>query len=533
MKKNILIAIVFGFYLFSPVHSIAQAGNLDTSFGINGIVHFIFKDNSDDSGGAALSVVIQPDKKIILGGSSPKGMGLIRLKNNGSLDSSFGTNGSVDILIGYDANYFSNIVLQLDGRIVLSGHFLNFDGKRSYCLARFNSDGSLDNTFNGNGIVITSFNTKGWADYGYSAAVQPDGKIIQTGMAQQDNGTIGFAAVRYNSNGTIDKTFGTNGKVVTPIGNNPTPLCVIVQPDGKILLGGYSDLSYPSSFALLRYNSNGTLDNSFGTGGKVTTYFGAGGSSGNDLDWDQAYGIALQTDGKIILTGGSYLGSNGYGTFATARYNTNGTLDNTFGVGGKVTTNINNDAGAAGVIVQPDGKIIVAGGCRNPTSHKGNIALIRYKTDGTLDSSFGNNGIVTTAIDTSNVTSNGVIMQPDGKIVVVSGIYVSGMFAIRYLSGLNVGALDFSLPENPVLIYPNPIATQAVLQYTLLQDDKLSIALYDMLGRQVQTFVTNEIRVQGEHKETLHLSPTLSAGNYILNISNGKSNQGVKIVKQK
>ena len=128
-------------------------------------------------------------------------------------------------------------------------------------------------------------------------------------------------------------------------------------------------------------------------------------------------------------------------------------------------------------------------------------------------------------------------MQQDGKIVAsgtsdantVDFTYADGMLIVRYLSGLNTGVLNFSSPQNPLLIYPNPISKQATLQYTLAQNESVSLTLTDMLGRQVQTFFTNQQREQGEHKEELQLASTLAAGNYILSISNGHSTQGVKV----
>lgn len=512
----------------------AQAGILDSTFGTNGVSAKPFP-----LGGGS-SVLIDKNKNIVVCGvNSSSTTSVARFKTNGSLDSTFGTNGKVVTPVGTGTNTgYGGMVIQTDGKIAVGG-ICSKDGKRSFQLIRYNPNGTLDNTFNGNGIVITSFNNIGGGDYGEALTIQADGKIIEAGTGWSDEGVRGFALARFNSNGSLDNTFGLNGKVLTQTVNlSPSATCVSVQKDGKILAGGYSwGASYESPFTLLRYNQNGSLDNNFGTGGRVITYFGVGGSGGDNYENSEVYGMALQDDGKIILTGHSYVQPNTNIPIALVRYNTDGSLDSSFGIDGKVRTfsdssNFNYLANA--VTMQPDLKIIVVGQASyNPAGYNSDLFLARYKSDGSLDSSFGNNGIVITSIDSLSEVANSVTIQPDGKIVVAGISEDSGMIVLRYLSGLNVGIIDFSLKENPLLIYPNPIQSQAVLQYSLTQDEKLSIVLYDMLGRQMQAFITNETKTQGEHKEVLQFSSALTAGNYILNISNGKSNQSVKIVKQK
>jgi len=214
--------------------------------------------------------------------------------------------------------------------------------------------------------VTTDF---GGSDYGFSVALQPDGKIVVAGYAGGD-----FALARYNSDGALDTSFGSGGKVTTDFGGSyhPDGFSVALQPDGKIVVAGYAG----GDFALARYNSDGALDTSFGSGGKVTTDFGGS---------DAGYSVALQPDGKIVVAG--YAGLD----FALARYNSDGALDTSFGTGGKVTTDFSGgrDVGYS-VALQPDGKIVVAG-------YAGvDFALARYNSDGALDTSFGSGGKVTT-----------------------------------------------------------------------------------------------------------------------------------------
>jgi uncharacterized delta-60 repeat protein len=267
-------------------------------------------------------------------------------------------------------------------------------------VARYNSNGTLDTNFGTGGKVITDFGVSADA---MSVAVQPDGKIVVAGYINLDGG-YNFELVRYNSNGTLDATFGTDGKVTTTFGvpqqgfSYALAYSLALQQDGKIVLAGESTINGDRDFALARYNTNGTLDPSFGTGGRVTTTFGQ-----NDV----AFSVAVQPDGKIVTAG------FGLFKFALARYNSNGTLDPSFGTGGQVTTAIGglND-GAQRLALQGDGKIVVAG--RSYINGDFHSALVRYNSNGTLDAGFG----TVTAIFGGESDDVSIALQPDGKIVV-------------------------------------------------------------------------------------------------------------------
>ncbi|HYV90130.1 MAG TPA: T9SS type A sorting domain-containing protein [Chitinophagales bacterium] len=512
-KIKTIFLVTFCFFLQSS-SVFSQAGMLDSTFGINGISNCL-------PGGAGYSVAIQTDGKIVVGGVENGDFAVARFESSGLLDSTFSSDGVVVVNLGPPG--FLKVAIQSDGKILESGT----DGSL-FGLARFNTDGTLDNSFSGNGTVLTSFNDSNYLSSGYGLTIQPDDKIIQVGESWSNSGIKGFAVARFNTDGSLDNSFGTGGKVLTTIGNAlPYATCAVVQPDGKILVGGtsWSATIAPSCFALARYNSNGTLDIDFGVGGMVTTYFGAGDAS----DDDEGYAIVLQPDGKILMTGNSIIGIN-FSKLAIIRYNANGTPDLTFGVEGKVLSDF--PCNAYAIALQQDGKIIIAGAGKDDSLFKADILLARYLSDGTLDSSFGVNGIVITSIDnTTNVVSS-VAIQPDGKIIVAGTSYMQGMIVLRYLSGLNVGMLDFSTADSPALIYPNPIQSEATLQYTLTNEECISISLYNMQGSKVQTFITNEKRNQAEHKEVLNLDKALPCGNYIVSISNGIHSQGIKIIKQ-
>ncbi len=227
-----------------------------------------------------------------------------------------------------------------------------------------------------------------------AAAFQPDGKIVVVGVIGRGNDvrSVNFGLVRYNPDGTIDTAFGTGGRVTTDFFDIPTEVhrqastSLVIQPDGKIVVAGavageinaFNDFFTKYDFALARYNSDGGLDTTFGSGGKVITDVVANQS-------DAIGSLALQTDGKIVAAGitGNRTVKPG---FALVRYNSNGGLDPAFGTNGKVITPIPNfgDAGSYSLIVQPDGKIVAGGAVFNralPYSSY-DFALARYNSNG-------------------------------------------------------------------------------------------------------------------------------------------------------
>jgi uncharacterized delta-60 repeat protein len=243
----------------------------------------------------------------------------------------------------------------------------------------YSQPGSLDLSFGSNGKVVTAIGS-GY-DYGYSAAIQSDGKIVVAGY-RYNGSNDDFALVRYNADGSLDNTFDSDGKVTTAIGSGSEEgFSVAIQIDGKIVVAGYSYNGLNHDFALVRYNADGSPDNTFDSDGKVTTAIG----SGNDI----AYSVAIQSDGKIVVAGESPNGSDD--DFALVRYNTDGSLDNTFDSDGKVTTAIGSstDDGQS-VAIQSDGKILVAGYSYNGSN--GDFALVRYNADGSLDNTFDSDG---------------------------------------------------------------------------------------------------------------------------------------------
>ena len=338
----------------------------------------------------------------------------------GSLDPTFGTGGKVFTALSTNSCRAKGIAVQPDGRIVLAGS----DG--SFALARYQPGGGLDSTFGNGGKVITSLG-------GYSGAnaltLKSDGKIVAAGFSSAQ-----FAVVRYLPNGTPDPGFGIGGAVVTPVGNADFFTAVAVQSDGRIVAGGYSERSDGGGyeFALVRYLADGSLDGSFGNGGKVTTYFGPQGSGLTDM--------ALQGDGKILAAGGT---SNPTLDFTLVRYRPDGSLDADFGSGGRVTTDFNGYYDSASAMtLQSDGKILLAGNVA-ATTGPDQFAVVRYLTNGGLDPGFGTGGKTKFALGSRSDRATAIAVRPDGRIFVAGLSLLPTSYFAFGLAGLRAdGSLD-------------------------------------------------------------------------------------------
>jgi uncharacterized delta-60 repeat protein len=298
-----------------------------------------------------------------------------------------------------------------NGKILQSFLSMVNSSSSDFGIARYNPDGTLDASFGTNGMVRTDFGGK---DIPGTMCVQKDGKIVLAGRSIAPDLSETFAVARYNSNGTPDSSFDGDGRLTTTIGISGSGFAGCIQANGKILVGGYVRTGGYLNFALVRYNTDGTQDNSFGSNGIVIT------DMMNTVDgWDVIQAVTLQPDGRIVAAG--YTNNAGMGTpltmdFAIARYNTDGTPDNSFGGDGKVVTSVEGySTEIKSLFVQPDGKIIAAGsGHGNSTD----MVLVRYTADGRLDNSFDNDGIVIT--NTSNDRDeeiHDIILQPNGKIL--------------------------------------------------------------------------------------------------------------------
>jgi uncharacterized delta-60 repeat protein len=307
----------------------------------------------------------------------------------------------------------SAVAIQTDGKIVAAGG-TDANGDNDFALARYGSDGTLDPGFGNGGRVLTDFGSKS-SDSASAAAIQSDGKIVAAGTSDAGGG-YDFALARYLPDGSLDPTFGSGGKVLTSFfGHGGNPFEVVIQADGRIVVAGTSSSGIGGAdFALARYLPDGRLDASFGSGGKVLTDFRNG---TNDI----GLAATIQSDGKIVAAGLSDAGGRN-DDFALARYLADGGLDPGFGTGGKVLTGFRNQRSedwALAVSTQADGKIVAAG--QSGDFRRSAFALVRYLPDGSLDSHFGKRGKVRTDVSPGFDAAQAVAIQPNGRIVAAGG----------------------------------------------------------------------------------------------------------------
>ena len=508
-RKYFLTQFVFLLCFFnSQSPAWAADGDLDTSFDTDGIAITEIGKNAAE----AHSLVMQSDGKIVAAGYMqqvvspfPNIFAVVRYNTDGSLDNTFSGDGIQTTAIGLFNSEAWDVVVQSDGKIVVVGITMTGASSTTFAVVRYNTDGSLDNTFSGDGIETTDVASQD--EEAYSVVLQSDGKIVVAGYS--NNGSDNdFAVVRYNTDGSLDTTFDTDGIQTTDIGDSKAE-SVVLQSDGKIIVAGFSSSTGSGDFAVVRYNTDGSLDTTFDTDGIQTTDFAGR---------DKANSVVLQSDGKIVVAGESHAGTK----IAVARYNTDGSLDITFDTDGKQSTAIANEANGQEVILQSDGKIVVAGFIMTVIGVENNydFAVARYNTDGSLDTTFSGDGIQTTRIDQipPGLTepfspfdqAYSVVLQSDGKIVVAGTSHENELnFAVvRYLNTVSsstaliwVGAQSISCPApNPWVeeqlgfatnTKPVLVSAENTIGKTITQGSydalKTSGVLYDTVSTKVST----------------------------------------------
>jgi uncharacterized delta-60 repeat protein len=358
----------------------------------------------------------------------------------GDLDPSFGSGGKVTTPFADGHDERANaIAVQPDGKVVVAGSANQGGSNTDFAVARYNANGSLDPSFGPahDGKVTTDF--FGDTDAANSVAIDAQGRIVVAGTDRQ--GDNDFAVARYNDNGTLDTTFGPahSGKVTvdfTPFGgDNDQANAVAIDSQGGIVLAGSSDTGGGEDFALARLAPDGGLDTSFGGGGTGTV------TTPFSANSDRANALVLQPDGKLVAAGSASISSTS--DFALARYTPGGVLDTSFNATGKVTTPIGSASDAAKALaLQPDGNLVVAGFAFNGSNF--DFALARYNPDGSLDANFDFDGKTTTPIGSSQEEAHALTVQPDGKLVAAGFAGEAGAreFAlVRYNAN---GSLDTS-----------------------------------------------------------------------------------------
>jgi uncharacterized delta-60 repeat protein len=393
------------------------SGNLDTSFGINGKLVQDVSTDITDLGLADGAMVTQSDGKILMLGSCRAVSVLARYNPDGTIDTSFGVGGLREIT-GIHA---FDLALMDDGRIVAVGTSLT-PGNFDFEVIRFNPDGSLDPTFGNGGKTFTDLT--GMRDDARAVSITSDGKIVAAGFSASLSARLDFSLVRYNSDGTLDTSFGNAGKVITDFsGFTDTIFDLAIQKDGKYVAVGETETFarviidpecgcpvtiLRNDFAFARYNIDGSLDSGFGNAGKVAVQV----TNPATDNASTAKSVAIQRDGKIVAAGVA----DGFGV---VRLNEDGSLDSSFGLNGKVNTAfVINGPGdrANAVLLEPEGKIVVAGRVETGRADT-DFGIARYERDGSLDNSFGAGGKIMTDIANFGIDEARSLAWSRGRIL--------------------------------------------------------------------------------------------------------------------
>lgn len=499
-----LLSLLFSFLASAPFTA-QTPGSLDAQFGTAGTAQIPFLTFAAD----CRAMVLQPDGKIVLGGLYTSGgtanMAFARLKTNGQLDDTqFGTGGKTNVPIGATGVKLATLQMATGGKIIAAGSNAN-----KPAILRLNSNGTTDNTFGVSGLLEFDGGLAGILDL----VVLSNGKMVGCGLADQA-GVKKFAAFRLNANGTPDATFGTAGFSYIDVGEQPLITRMAVQPDGKILLTGliyFNTTKY--DLVLLRLSANGAPDNTFGTSGKVVTTL-----STNNQAYEQGNAIAVQSDGKIVVA--ARIANAGPTVFSVVRYNANGSIDTPFGTSGSTSINFNNSIDEAKAItIQPDGKIVVAGSSVSGSERY--VALARLNTNGSLDNTFDSDGKVTTKLGTKAygeaiaIQADGKIVVGGYATINTQ----SQLVALRYHSGLAVGTQEPESTLRALTIFPNPVSLRqnVTVEFELETSETCQIKLFGPDGRLLHTY-SQEYLPAGKQRKQLELPAGIPAGQLTLQV---------------
>jgi uncharacterized delta-60 repeat protein len=450
LRRPAFLLAVLLLALLLPLTAGARDGDLDTTFGRLGKVKTDFQHSAD----VANAVAIQADGKLVVAGTSYLGnnfsgedFALLRYLPDGTVDKSFGRRGRATTNFPNLAAQISAVVIQPDQKIVVAGGaYPLLVSAGNFVLARYLPDGTLDSGFGTGGIVTTHFPMHG--SYASALALQADGKIVAAGtyfvnFSTDDSSNTDFALARYNEDGTPDTSFGQGGQLTTDFdGFNDDAFALLVQPDGKLVAVGSA--KNPSRFYDFALAR-------YRRNGQLDKSFGEGGKVRTDFgkaDFDRARSAVLQPDGKIVAVGFTIFDGGGTQPFAAARYAPDGSLDPGFGNGGLLQITFGSIAQTAyQVLLQPDGKLVMVG-FPSTESSDSDFLLARCWPDGSLDPDFGVGGKVRTSFGKLNGGARGAALHPDGRIVAAGFQATAGPRSVqvavaRYLGG---GAMKVKSP---------------------------------------------------------------------------------------
>lgn len=453
-----------------------QPGDLDADFSADGIATTHFAPIGVDH---AMGVAIQPDGRIVVVGSTQQDLqthvALARYMPDGTLDPDFGTGGQVVTMIGANpvliADVAFDVAIQPDGKIVVVGSsFANGSGDR-FMVARYTSTGVLDPSFGTGGIRIDSFNNGGRLG---AVAIRDDGYIVACGVMIDAPSNETFLAARYTPSGMPDPSFGGDGFIVVDITpDDDVATDFILEPGGSMVMAGYCGSGNNTGGALVRLAADGSLDPSLDGDGILITQFTTDPDAGTSI-------VRQPADGKMLVSG--YTTSLPFVFFYVARYNTDGSLDNSFAGDGIFQSPHPGINLAGATALAPDGRIVIGG------SWGTNFLFAMVNPDGTADLSIDpTDGVVTTSFGT-NAYGNDLALQSDGKAVLVGssgqGVPTANDFVLlRYHTGIGVGMEEDGFSDELLRISPNPANDD--MRLDLPGAGEWNLEIHDATGRLV------------------------------------------------
>ena len=363
-------------------------------------------------------------------------------------------------------SFATDVALQTDGKIVMSGYtWENVTG--DVFVIRLNTDGSLDNTFGTDGVALVSNST----DVTESIAVQSDGKILIGGYTDDS-----FTVARFNTDGTLDTDFGNNGWSIVGFGSPSYIKDITLQDDGKIVAAGFA-IGAAYQMAAARLNADGTIDNTFGSNGAVAFNVG----DGNDF----AFAVAVDDNGKVLIGGHKWISNIGLKyDLAVVRLNEDGSFDTSYGDNGVAIARVVDGSNYAGdILLQSDGKVVIAGYTVLETVY--DLAMARFDVDGNLDDTFGVGGMVNTDYNGGEDYGSAIALQPDDKIILAGNTFTgsgtSEILVARYDNTV-LGTGDFQ--NIAFSLYPNPANDYITIDLNGTSSN-YQVAIFDMLGKKV------------------------------------------------
>lgn len=500
--------------LHFSVSGVSQV-SFDSTFGENGKVIVSYPVEE----AAIYSVKLQPDGKIItcslLVEENLSYPVVSRFFPDGSLDESFGTNGHFRTSISSADPEDLAMILQDDGKILVTGTHQENVFSGDFALQRLNADGSPDDSFGNNSLVVTDMG-------GYNEAkdllIQPDHKIVVGGLSNATSTGENYSIARYNPDGSLDETFGNNGKSIVDfsLGNGHVASegveVLKLQQDGKIVIAGYNKTFGHKNFTMIRLHANGTLDTTFGDLGQAFLNYGVN-------EEDRFSSLIITSDNKYVAVGNSYNQETRHSKVVFVRLNENGSFDNTFGTNGVSAMQISTvflDR-VVDIVAQENGKILAGGLTMGETV---DYLLLRLNNDGNLDLSFNATGYFQDLAASSDLAYSMALLN-DGSLILAGATQLGGNVYASMSKVIISGELSaMPFQKSRFSVYPNPGTSKINLSDNFNTPIK-NVAVYNILGQLLLTNTTSPIDIS-----------SLTTGNYTLKIETENESQTVKFIKK-